>query len=61
MFEIGAIIARSWQDNTVSAYSEDCMLPVSPGVYFHHRIQCFIVIKAELPNAVANALPISEG
>lgn len=51
------IYAQSWRDASVNAISDDAMLPIAKGVYFHHRLQTLIVIKDEILPAIAANLP----
>ncbi len=51
------VYAQSWDDSGVKEISDDAMLPVSRGVYFHHRLQLLIVIKDEILPSIAAHLP----
>lgn len=41
----------------ISDIIDDAMLPVSEGIYFHHRLQLLIVVRDQLPPAIAAHLP----
>jgi hypothetical protein len=51
------IIIQNWNDPRVIDIRDDCMLPLSAGVYFHHRLASVIIVKSEMIDYLAAVLP----
>jgi hypothetical protein len=46
------IFVCNWSDPKVQSFRDDCMAQLSPGVYFHVRLNTVIVVNRELKNPI---------
>jgi hypothetical protein len=52
--EIKTVVVEWWDDNpTAKEVMGDCMLMLSPGIYYHARLDTTFMILSDMPVAVA--------